>query len=151
VPVTPCDFLASAREEISLGNEINFRNAISRSYYSSYHRAKSLDALIPDHPGIKNTGGAHEQFISKLTGCQPSVIKNNNKNITSAIKSIGYMLNQAKSARHKSDYDLDIAIDEQEALAQIALAEKINEKINEKILDVISLLSSNNDSQLTSS
>lgn len=130
------DFFDSAKKEIALEGEIHSRNAISRAYYSAYHCALALNGVMPDHPGINCNAGVHERFITKLANC-PAQTLGIDRETALKIKSLGYLLKQAKSARHKADYELLCDIDKAEAESQLALTEKILDKIKE----VASLLS----------
>lgn len=130
MPVSPIDFLLSAEKEFSENGEIHCRNAISRAYYSAYHLALALDTNLPNHGGITQNGGVHEILITKLTN-YPLSLSNLSRDLIMKIKSLGYVLRQAKTARHEADYDLAIDIYPEDAEAQIELAKKIHQKIEE--------------------
>lgn len=119
------NFLESAKELSQLGNETAFRNAISRAYYAAYHAVLPLDNAFANHGGVKSDVGVHEQLITKLENCPRS-----NPNWTE-LKSIGFLMRKAKTARTESDYDLTSFISEKNALCQIELVEKILIKISE--------------------
>lgn len=143
--VESIEFLNSAKEEIILEGEIHTRNAISRAYYSAYHCALQLNEKIPNHLGMVANVGAHEQLISKLVKC-PTTSIGIKKEIADKVKSVGYVLRQAKTARHKADYDLSSDLEKSEAEAQLE-STKI---LIGKITDVSLLLSSQDNSKLRS-
>jgi len=139
MPVQPEDFLESAKRELEKDKEINFRNAISRAYYAAYHSCLPLDEILPDHGGIKQNVGVHEQFISKLTA-YPTACDKLGKIAGMKIKALGYVLQQCKTARHKADYQLGAEITNGEAEAQITQTEMVFEKLRE----LMSIFSSRN-------
>lgn len=130
MPVKATDFLESAKRELQNGEEVNFRNGISRAYYAAYHSCIPLDSILPNHGGIRTNVGVHEQFISKLTA-HPTMRDGLAKNAGTKIKSLGYVLNQCRTARYKADYDLDATVTINEVEGQISLTEKVIEKVRE--------------------
>ncbi|HYE37577.1 hypothetical protein [Methylocaldum sp.] len=130
MPVQPADFLESAKLELKSEKEIHFRNAISRAYYAAYHSCLPLDDILPDHGEARTNVGVHERFISKLTKF-PTSCDELARNAGMKIKSLGYVLQQCKTARHKADYDLRAEIGSSEAEGQISTAEKIFDKLSE--------------------
>jgi uncharacterized protein (UPF0332 family) len=122
--LNPIDFLGSAKQEITLGDEVNFRNSISRAYYAAYHHALSLDKLIQNHSGIE-AGGVHKQFISKLYNC-PSSATNFDQ---SEIVSIGILLKMSHRRRITADYKLKESVGKNVAETQLCETEEIIEKI----------------------
>lgn len=48
MPVKATDFLESAKRELQNGEEVNFRNGISRAYYAAYHSCIPLDSILPN-------------------------------------------------------------------------------------------------------
>ncbi len=71
--------------------------------------------------------GVHEQFISKLENCITSASHINKMKL----KSIGFMLRNAKHRRCDADYSLQIDFDSKDAQIQIELVERILSKIEE--------------------
>jgi uncharacterized protein (UPF0332 family) len=130
--IKPIAFLESAKRELKNNDEIAFRNAISRAYYAAYHSCLVLDAMLPNHGGIKQNVGSHKQFISKLTNFP--VASDELANLVGRkVKGLGYVINQSKTARHKADYELNSEITAIEADEQIIRSEKILERLEEII------------------
>jgi uncharacterized protein (UPF0332 family) len=119
------NFFESAKMLIEQNDEVDYRNAISRSYYAAYHTALSLDDLIENHGGIKSNVGVHEQLVSKFANCPMSVAG------AMQIKSLGYMLKRAKDVRRNADYFLEIDLTKDDAKEQLKTVEKILSKVAE--------------------
>ena len=120
--VEPKDFLALAEDiATAISDEIQTRNAISRSYYASYHLAQTLyEALnISTHAGTK--GGAHSSLITTLTTI--TVYQNNphlDKELKSSLRLVGQALYELHEWRVWADYNLDMDIEPEQAETQIA-------------------------------
>lgn len=121
----PTDFLDSAKQEVVLNKEVNFRNATSRAYYAAYHSALWLNKEIQNHSAIES-GGVHKQFISKLENCPHYATNFDAEKITA----IGYLLKIAHRNRINADYKLEKTIDASIAKTQISNAERIIEELN---------------------
>jgi len=124
MPVTPNEFLLSAEELIKGSREIDFRNSASRAYYSCYLECRSFAENLPEVPISK--GGAHGKVIEKFT---ERLIKEETQGYDKAIRSIGHMLNQAKTLRTKADYDIDKDYSREDAGQTIGVAKRIENKI----------------------
>lgn len=120
MPVTPDDFLASAKE-ILTNNEMAVRNAISRTYYYAYlHCIKSV--------GYINTTGQDRGVHSVLSDY---LTKRGSSDTDKIYKKIGYILINAKSFRTKADYFLDATLTEADAEQVFLFAKKITDLLVE--------------------
>ena len=119
------EFLESAKNESAVVGEAHVRNAVSRAYYGAFHEVLKLSETIADHAGIKQNVGVHEQLISKLTNCPTS------ENHHLKIRSMGYILAEAKKFRCFADYNLEMLMNQTHAIDQIARVQKIFAKVAE--------------------
>ena len=103
--------------EISSGNrEIDYRNAISRTYYAAYH---SCEQWRRDNQlEIAAAGTTHDKLIITF-------IDNSNKEV----KGIGNRLNQLKAKRHLADYNLKATFSKSEVMSMLNQTNKILEWI----------------------
>jgi len=117
VSVCPSEFLAAA--EVLLASdkqtEMDRRNAVSRSYYSAYHEALAVVAVLkwPDpnqHLGM----GAHERLVEMIKS----------RSELSRSKVLGIMLNGLKLNRHKADYKLECTVGAAEVAAHLEATKK---------------------------
>ena len=93
--VSSADFLAFATACQGAGNEINFRNCVSRAYYGVYHAALPVaEAHCPD-PNPHIAMGDHQRLSERFKASQYK-----------DAKAIGYVLESMKGARHRADYDI---------------------------------------------
>ena len=97
------DFYTSA--EVLLNNpdstEIDFRNLISRSYYSVFHLSRELAANFPatiDEAAYRKLG-SHEQVIIKFE-----------KHVDKRFQKLGLLIKQRKYKRANADYDIYLDI-----------------------------------------
>ncbi|MFP4146597.1 MAG: hypothetical protein ACLFSI_02660 [Halorhodospira sp.] len=103
MPVSPNDLEAFARSLAeSEPGEAGQRCAVSRLYYSAYHRALPLrDHLEPPSRAPK---GLHDALIRRLTEAHhPDISKGTRKKI----RAVGYALKRMKRDRVTADYFLD--------------------------------------------
>jgi uncharacterized protein (UPF0332 family) len=119
------NFFESAKKLCEQNSEVDYRNAISRAYYAAYHAALALNDLIENHGGIKSGVGVHEQLVTKFTNCPTSI------NYCMKIKSIGYLLRDAKNIRRDADYFLAIDFTKEDAKEQLKTVKQILEKVAE--------------------
>lgn len=108
--IKPSEFLDFAENILASDEEINCRNAISRSYYSLYHSVcEELKHCPPT---------SHQGVISYL--------RSNNQELLDpmVMRRIAAILEQTKKQRHVADYDLDHNIDESDAKSTIILVKK---------------------------
>ena len=106
------EFLTFAKS-LSHDNEIDIRNAMSRSYYASYHAC-----LLKFLPNNSVEGGLHNKLIQSLKSSPE--IKD---------RTIGFMLEQLKGSRVKADYYLNERISSNESATSIKQTEKLIEKL----------------------
>ena len=81
------DFIQSAEQLLKIGDEMGYRNAVSRAYYALYHRCLPLFNEINDHPADDH----HAQVVRTLYQ-QPQY------------KSIANRLNKLRKRRNTADY-----------------------------------------------
>lgn len=113
------DFLYLVQENIiDASNEIEFRNIISRAYYSSYHRLM---------PKLLNAPPTHSKLIDYLCNVNESY-KENLDLVT--LRKIGLILEQEKKKRVKADYFLQQKIIKRDAEVSIRHAEKFKEMLD---------------------
>ena len=102
--ITPQDFLESAESMAATdAREVHQRNAISRLYYSAYHRSheyiapdgKAREHVAPD--GTARKLGMHRNYLEQLIESAPG---------TTARK-LGVSLEVVYSGRIKADYHLE--------------------------------------------
>jgi len=87
------EFLRSAEILIKGNQEVDYRNAASRAYYSAFHLCRNF---LDQHPKLKASFGAvHEKVIHDF-------LSNSDKRF----QKIGKKLEQAKRLRHAADYKL---------------------------------------------
>jgi uncharacterized protein (UPF0332 family) len=93
------DFLDSANRYLDEGDEVGYRNAISRSYYAMYHKVLSIITLeVPNYSG----GGVHSSLISYLGHSaigEPYDTKD--------LKKLSYMLKASRDLRCIADYEIE--------------------------------------------
>ncbi|OQW93029.1 MAG: hypothetical protein BWK79_13280 [Beggiatoa sp. IS2] len=112
------DFLESAKQqlEIVLKEEVNYRNASSRAYYSAFHICKDLMDKHPEwHVAI---GSEHQKLINNLLN-----VPRKELNI------LGRQLERIKTLRHRADYDLHKKFTYQDAKQTIFESQKIVDEV----------------------
>ncbi|QZY66059.1 hypothetical protein K7H99_08535 [Providencia rettgeri] len=118
--VSAKDFLTLAKSNLSEhSGEIEYRNCISRSYYSLYHAAcKSLEHCPPT---------THQGVISYLL----SPTERKKETIAPLVlMSVGAVLKQQIIKRHMADYELDKDIYKSEAESSLLVIEKTIKKLD---------------------
>ncbi|MTC24929.1 MULTISPECIES: hypothetical protein [unclassified Providencia] len=118
--VNPKDFLTLAKSNISANSgEMEYRNCISRAYYSLYHSAcNSLEHCPPT---------THQGVISYLLS--PSERKKE-KTDQMTLMSVGAVLKQQIIKRHMADYELEKDIHRSEAESSLMAVEKTIKKLD---------------------
>lgn len=125
MPVKSADFLNVA-EVICENNpqEIQVRCAISRSYYSMYHRV--LEVL--DNEPLQYVGkGSHSSLIHYLQ----TDAEHDESIDHSQLRRLSYMLNAEREKRVVADYRLEHQLDMAHAQASISAAKKLSELCNQ--------------------
>jgi uncharacterized protein (UPF0332 family) len=110
--VTGRDFLALAIRLVAGSEEADWRSAISRAYYAAFHAARSL--LTDLGFAVPREERAHKYLIYRLT----------NAPVGHAARA-GTDLDNLRSERNRSDYDLDNPVDAPAAVQQVQIAESI--------------------------
>jgi uncharacterized protein (UPF0332 family) len=122
--VTATDFLNSAKALLSVqATEIDFRNALSRTYYSIFHLTKPVAEHLPHLP--QTTQGSHDAIISRFTR-YPSTDPH-----WRLARSIGVIMEQMKTRRRKADYQIDLTMVQKDAELQLQEAQKVTDRITQ--------------------
>lgn len=114
--VMPHDFLTSAKLLITNSEEIDFRNAASRAYYSAFHNAEAKIRRL----NVKT---------DKRYGYHQCVIEIFIQNRDMRFRKIGTMLQKCKRKRTDADYKLHAQFSKRDAMQTIELTEKIVNRI----------------------
>lgn len=110
-------FLASAITNFNLGDEIGYRNAISRAYYSTYHKSLTRITRMP-----RANGSHHAALIKYLESKECS---ENEGYQAETLKELAACMRQLRGMRNRSDYNLDTTITQETAADHLILARKI--------------------------
>lgn len=116
--INPEDFLRSAESIADIENsEIYARNAVSRSYYSMYHKILSI---LDREPPRQKGKGCHANLIDYL--------KNNGEGLecfeSKSLVRLSYMLRQQKERRVDADYKLYLNFELKNAKESYKVANK---------------------------
>jgi len=111
------DFLISAITNFKVGNEIGYRNAISRAYYSTYHQSLSRLTKMP------NANGSHHAALIKYLESKECC--KNEKYQAETLKELAGCMRQLRGMRNKADYNLDTTITQETAADHLMIARKI--------------------------
>lgn len=111
------DFLRFAKKIISLTpvEEIDHRQAVSRSYYCAFHQVK-IKANSLGIPVDAYKGGTHSSLRQTLIELKPANTK---------WKAIAFKLNNFHGMRVTADYQLDAVVTEKSAAEAIRICEGI--------------------------
>ncbi len=101
------DFIQSAEQLLKIGDEMGYRNAVSRAYYALYHRCLPLFNEINDHPADDH----HAQVVRTLYQ-QPQY------------KSIANRLNKLRKRRNTADYELHKTLPRYDAESAVKMAQR---------------------------
>lgn len=120
------DFTRFAANLKSSSQEIDRRNAVSRSYYGAFHHLKYVVDFcdIKDHRG-QHGNGEHTLLISKFTQFrdQPHLPLAMQR----LAKRIGYLMEEAKKWRNKADYHLELDFPGKEAEMHYIGVDRVHE------------------------
>lgn len=116
-------FLDFAMKAIAAGDEISFRNGISRAYYAMYHETRSTLTAVPNF-----AQSPHDGLIKYLRG---QACRGDEPFEQGQLRSLASILEQQKGKRHKADYDLTDDVGEDMAKEAILFAEKLFKKCQE--------------------
>lgn len=122
--IEPGEFLDLARRLIGEENEVGFRTAASRAYYSAFHACRRLASTLPKTAKRKKRTGSHQLLIDRLRH-QP--FPSENRKIARQIREIGNLLEKGRDGRTTADYKLERPFSRADAEETIARAEKIQD------------------------
>jgi uncharacterized protein (UPF0332 family) len=100
------DFLKSAEQLLQIGDEMGYRNAVSRAYYALYHRCLPLFHEMNDRP----TDDHHAQVVRTLRE-HPKYESTANR------------LNKLRKRRNTADYELHKSISRYDAESAVKMAQ----------------------------
>lgn len=115
--VDSLDFLKFAKKIIKLSpvEEIDYRQAVSRSYYCAFYQVKNKASSL-GIPVDAYKGGTHSSLRQTLIELRPA----NNK-----LKGLAFKLNNFHILRVTADYQLDAVVTDKTANESIQMCEKI--------------------------
>lgn len=118
MPISPTEWLDYAITQGGGSGEAAWRSAASRAYYGAYH------ATLPLVTGLLagGDGGSHERVIKALTGCSA---KDFGPQRANALKSLGYLLSQARASRVTADYNTSAGFTGKQAAAAVEEAKSV--------------------------
>jgi len=105
------DFATLAEELSRRDNEASLRTAISRIYYSTYHKAK--DYLVEEGVPLSTSDSSHK------------VVWNGYKNFGRSCRSVGINGDRLFDNRKKADYDKEVEDNKKLLNESFMIAEKI--------------------------
>ncbi|CAK2094318.1 conserved hypothetical protein [Vibrio crassostreae] len=124
--VSPSDILTCTENQLNQATtESEYRNIVSRSYYSMYHSALTILAHEPPSYGGQ---GVHSSLISYL---QSNDVKTSEVHSPSTLKALSYMLQQYKAQRVIADYYLTQNITKDNASDSVNTAKRFKQKCDE--------------------
>ncbi len=119
MPVNENNFLNSTINSFNSGSEIDYRNAISRSYYAVYHKSLSLLDSLPNFNSSHHAG-----LINYLSTSECAKHEGYNE---STLKEISRLLKVMRKARNDADYNLDSVITKNTSIGQFSCCRQLNE------------------------
>lgn len=117
------NFLDFAKQLISNGDEISFRNCVSRSYYAMYHEVRDTLKAAPNF-----AQSPHDGLIKYLRG---QACRGEEPFEESNLRSLAALLFQQKGKRHMADYNITDPLEEATAKEAVFFAEKLFKKCQE--------------------
>ncbi len=108
------DFIKSAEQLLETGDEMGYRNAVSRAYYALYHRCLPLFNEISDRPADDH----HAQVVRTLRQ-QPQY------------QSIANRLNNLRKRRNTADYELHKTLSRYDAIMAVKMAQNAIEELDQ--------------------
>lgn len=121
--VTGSDFLTFVTDiQSTASTEIEFRNIMSRSYYSMYHSALEI---LKEEPPTYAGQGSHASLSTYL---ESNDVKTLEKHDPRSLKALSYILKQYKAKRCIADYELHETITQANATESLEAAKKFNAK-----------------------
>lgn len=119
--ITPDDLLNEARNHADRAEEIGLRTAVSRGYYSGYHRVLTVSHLCPEPPSLppSRSEGSHASLIRRFE----SVPKNYQG--AALARQVAALLARGRALRVAADYKLDQTVGSNDARRSIHYAEQL--------------------------
>lgn len=114
--ISPNDFLSFAESAMDMDDEVGFRNAISRAYYSMFHQV--MNTLKNPPTGVKNI---HKELSDYLQS--PEALRMEPFDKLSMVQ-LSALLKQQKSKRCFADYDLSMNFSKTDAKEAITIAKR---------------------------
>lgn len=115
--ISPRSFLEQGFRLLAGSEEVDYRTAISRSYYAAYHTAVDTAERINLPQAGRRDTGAHEQLIARF------------ESKGRGLKRIAQRLRAKKRMRAMADYQLDAFVLEGEAVLQMKEVQALVEDI----------------------
>jgi len=110
--MTGRDFLAVAKQLAAGGTEAEWRSAVSRAYYATFHAAREL--LEELSFAVPRADRAHAYLSRRLANCGEAQTRR-----------AGTDLNALRGDRNQADYDLNRPVTAQLAALQVRVAEQV--------------------------
>lgn len=122
MPINCDELLAFARDCVERDDEVGYRNAISRAYYSAYH---SVYPVLDNGPK-----DSHQGLIDYL---KSDAWRGNEKYEKQTLIAIVYMLKSLKDSRIIADYRLEASegVSKHNAEESVELASRVHSKVSE--------------------
>jgi uncharacterized protein (UPF0332 family) len=117
MPISCEKFLLSAQTLLEGFEEVDYRNAASRAYYTAYHVCLTVAnaAMLPD---TSTSGGCHKRLIWRLTHSK-------NRKHKFLHMTLGYMLNVILFDRISADYEINDDFSKNKAEVVVTHAKRI--------------------------
>lgn len=112
--VIPEEWFASATALKRMGKEIDFRNCISRAYYSAYHAALLVANMHYPTLNSQQRMGSHERLIHRFRSSP-----------NRQAQQVGQALKKLKSQRCRADYEVDEKVTVRDAEKALEAAAKM--------------------------
>ena len=112
--VTPRDILDAAAVMATGQQEIDWRNACSRSYFAAFHRCRGIAEGLEPH--ADTAGREAHKTVSDILG---------NWSHGSWAVGLGYKLDQCRKLRNEADYDIERGFSYAECRSAIETSEAI--------------------------
>lgn len=121
MPISHRDLLNQAKG-LAVPEEAVFRALVGRAYYACYHCCREWERTLPE-PGKtrSSTKGVHQQLIERLQRPDKRCSKDQVKRSEWLARQLGTL----RALRLRADYRLDERISDEEANAQVSLADAV--------------------------
>ena len=120
--ITPDDLLNEARNHADRPEEIGLRTAVSRGFYSGYHRALTVSHLCPEPPSLlpSRSERPHAALIRRFES-----VPHKNFPGSALARQIAAFLAKGRALRVTADYNLDQTVCSNDARRSIHYAEQL--------------------------